>query len=644
MKTDKKKAPPVGPNPVVALPPCDMVIVTDAQGVILNVNSVFLNRLQYEQSDIVGQPAASFFTCNGTAVNSEQLISQSIHHDVELNCRDKCGKQFPVYVSRIAIPGTDQTPPSMVLVIRNAEDEHRVRETLAAQQKEFDLILDAVPATIWYKDTQNRFLRVNKFAAEGAGLKAEQIQGKTAYELFPEEADAYYRDDLEVIRSGKPKLNIIERFQGAGGRKWWVRTDKVPYRDENGNITGVVVFSIDITEQKEMEERLRQSSKMAAIGQLAGGIAHDFNNQLASILGYAELVKPAVQNDPVALRNIESIITAAQRAAGLTDQMLAFARKGKYQSVPVHINNVIGEIVELLSHTVDRRITLRRQLDAQPSSIMGDPAQIQNAFLNIALNARDAMIDGGEIKFTTRNVILDKSDVRKLPYRLAPGPYLQIRIQDTGCGMDEKILPRIYEPFFTTKKKGTGMGLASTYGIIKNHGGAIEVDSSPGRGTTFTIVLPLVENLQIPEPSPTEVLDTEHRGHILVVDDEQNVRETVAEMLRRAGHRVTTCINGAEAATYYREAYGDIDLIILDLIMPEMSGHEAFTVMREINPSVRIILASGYSVERRTHRLIDQGGVSFLKKPFREAQLLNVVAEALAGSPPGQPCQQTGSL
>jgi signal transduction histidine kinase/ActR/RegA family two-component response regulator len=412
----------------------------------------------------------------------------------------------------------------------------------------------------------------------------------------------------------------------------------------------VGVTFTDITERKRAEEEraqaqeeLAQLQKMEAVGQLAGGIAHDFNNQMAGVLGYAEMLRERLSEDPRMGRFINNIIVGIRRASDLTAQLLAFARKGKYLVVPVNMHNVILEVVSLLEHSVDKRITIRQQFNARPPVAMGDPTQLQNVILNMALNARDAMPEGGELTFATDVVDLDEEFCKRHPHEVVPGRFVRIGVTDTGTGMDRETMKRVFEPFFTTKPrgKGTGMGLAAAYGTVKNHHGAITLYSEVGRGSTFNVYLPIGEKEAAGEGSgEQEVKRIPGNPHVLVVDDEALVAEMAVDMLSELGCQVTHCDNGREAVDYYRKAWKGIDLVILDMVMPEMNGREAYGHMKQINPKVRALLSSGYSLNGEAQKMLTEGVLSFVQKPYHRAELAKAIVRILehaksAGEEPG---------
>ncbi len=396
---------------------------------------------------------------------------------------------------------------------------------------------------------------------------------------------------------------------------------------DKGLVQGIVR---DVSEKKRLEARLRQSEKMQAIGQLAGGVAHDFNNRLVSILGFAQLIGEECQ-DPQLEDYAERIVKASKRAKHLTSQLLAFARRGDYRFEPVDMHAIIDEVILFLEHSLDKRITVERDLGAPAPFVKGDPAQLQNALLNLALNARDAMHEGGTLRFATEKVTLDAAYCRKLPYEVSPGAYLEIRVADTGVGMDEQTRARIFEPFFTTKKHGysAGMGLAAVYGTVKHHAGAIEVESEPGRGATFQILLPLADAGPVKAEAPAELVRTEEHARILVIDDEQDVLDVAGKAFEKAGYEVVCFREGAEAVAYFRKQPGAVALVLLDMVMPEMDGQRVFEELRAIDPDARVLLSSGYSVEREARGLLEQGALGFVQKPFEVTELSRLVAEAL---------------
>ncbi|MCP4377539.1 MAG: response regulator [bacterium] len=374
--------------------------------------------------------------------------------------------------------------------------------------------------------------------------------------------------------------------------------------------------------------------KMEAIGRLAGGIAHDFNNILTAILGNAELLQMEGFAQDARDDMLKQILDAAKRAAELTRQLLDFARKGTFQIATVDITDIIGRTVSLLTHSIDKRIKIKLDMRADPPNVLADPSQIENALVNLGMNACDAMPDGGTLTLATKNIMLNESLCDNYNGELVPGPYVEISVSDTGGGMDNETRNRIFEPFFTTKDvgKGTGLGLASVYGCIKSHYGNIRVKSNPGEGTTFKMLLHASETACISSDNPSGQISPTGSGHILVVDDEGIVREFMTAVLQKLGYSVSLCTDGAEAVEYFVNQHQDIDLVILDLIMPNLNGLEAFRKLKAIDPDVKVLISSGFSQNETANGLLDEGAIGLLSKPFQVSQLSQMVAAHLSDS------------
>lgn len=381
----------------------------------------------------------------------------------------------------------------------------------------------------------------------------------------------------------------------------------------------------DITDRKAVEEHHLQSQKMEAMGLLAGGVAHDFNNLLTGILGYSSLLAEESGDQP----EIREAAEVIQRAAQLTNRLLGFARRGDHQHVPVDVHASILEVMELLQRTVVHNVEMIPDFQATTAWVSGDPGQMHQVFLNLALNASDAMPDGGTLRFGTE--VVERKATERTPWPLPPGQYLKVSAADTGVGIPPEIQARIFEPFFSTKAegRGTGLGLAIVYGVVKNHGGHIEVSSEPGKGTTFAIYLPLTKHNELRVESEPRGKSC-GSGSVLVVDDEEMVRLVLSNMLQHLGYKVTTAAGGREAIRYYREHWQETDLVILDMKMPGMSGRECLLQLREINPSVNLIISSGYGREGVMQEVKELGVTRFIQKPYRHSTLAEAVAGALA--------------
>ncbi len=425
---------------------------------------------------------------------------------------------------------------------------------------------------------------------------------------------------------GEPGRTLLIRKNGDERR---VADSCSRIQDKKGNLLGVVLVFRDITEQYQMESQMRQSQKMQAIGQLSGGIAHDFNNLLTGIMGSAELLELRLDADSPLHAFVKIILESSERAADLNAKLLAFSRKGMIENQVVDLHQIINAVVDILSQTLDRRITIERNFLDTPVRTSGEPSMLQNALLNLAINARDAMPKGGTLTFSTTKLNLDREYCDQNGLDINPGSYAEVSVSDTGTGMDDKIMKKIFEPFFTTKGvgEGTGLGLSAAYGTLKKHHGTIHVYSELGMGTVFKLYLPLNETDELNLPVQEKVV--RGKGNILLADDEEVIRIMAREHLCELGYTVTVAENGKVAVDHFKEHWREIDLVILDMVMPEMNGRDAFFEMKKIDPNVRVLVASGFNLNIKSDDLFSEGVNAFLQKPYRVAELSRIIAETI---------------
>ncbi len=519
-------------------------------------------------------------------------------------------------------------PDEMAALFLDVGPRKRAEEALRKNEERYRHLVENQQDLIVEADVDGRLRFVSPSYCRLFGKTEEELVGQRFMPLVHAEDRGVTLQALERLFFPPHSCYVEQRALTASGWRQLAWSDKAVL-DEHGEVTSIVAVGRDITDQRAMEERLRHSEKMQAIGQLAGGVAHDFNNQLTGILACGELLARALERDPDLHELAGMIVTAAEHSARLTRQLLAFARKGKGRTVTVDLHGTIQDLVSLLRRSLDKRIALTLDLAARPSTTLGDPGQLHNALLNLALNARDAMPQGGELTFATRVVRLDRERIEASRLEVVPGSYLAVEVRDTGTGMGPETLEHLFEPFFTTKEvgKGSGLGLAAVYGTAKTHRGAVEVSSQQGKGSSFVLYLPLVQpeaDRRGAEPAPA----VEARRRILVVDDERVVRDVLRRLLERAGHQVLVADGGTEGLETYRRQWHHIDLVILDVMMSDMDGREALARMREVNPDIRAVLSSGYAVEAELPLATD--GVRLLQKPYTLDDVTRVVAEALA--------------
>jgi two-component system, cell cycle sensor histidine kinase and response regulator CckA len=407
-------------------------------------------------------------------------------------------------------------------------------------------------------------------------------------------------------------------------RSYHVSASPIVHGD--GSISKMTVYR-DTTDLKKLEAQLQQALKMEAIGTLAGGVAHDFNNLLMAIQGRASIMLMNKESSHPDIRHLKGIENDIERAADLTRQLLGFARGGKYEVRPTDLNELIKKQNRMFGRT-KKEITIRGKYEENLWSVEVDRGQIEQVLLNLYVNAWQAMLGGGSLNLKTENVTLDQTDVR--PFSIGPGRYVKISVTDTGLGMDKAIQKKIFEPFFTTKEmgRGTGLGLASAYGIIKNHGGFINTYSEKGHGSTFNIYMPASEKEVIEGKKPTGGL-LKGSETVLFVDDEDMIIEVAGELFEQLGYKVLTAGNGREAIATYEKNMEQIDIVLLDMIMPDMSGGETYDKLKEINPDIKVLLASGYSMNGTATEIMDRGCSGFIQKPFKMKELSQKLREIL---------------
>ncbi len=537
------------------------------------------------------------------------------------------------FVAR-GVPG----PDFGILYGMDITDRVHSEERLKHSQQFLRNVIDANPNLIFIKDAEGRFKLANQSLAQVYGTTVEGLIGKTDSDFNKDvgEVEAYRKDDLEVIHFQKELIVPEESVTDADGVTHWFKTFKKPFKTVDNKIH-VLGVATDITDLKQLQEQLLQSQKMEAIGQLAGGIAHDFNNLLTGILGYTDILVMSSAGNPQINKAADSIAKAATQGGQLTQKLLGFARKGKHQHVPVDLHAVISEVLEILQRTLEKHILINTEYTADNPFIKGDPSQVQQIILNLAINARDAMTkefggsDGGTLSIITRSVQVD-ADSEHHQRGLIPGTYIEVSVSDTGCGINPAIMSKIFEPFFTTKEisRGTGMGLAMVYGIVKNHGGTIHVQSTVDQGSQFRIWLPtsLEKETHIRAGQLNQTSEI-GRGNILLVDDHSMIRDVTAQMLANLGYQVVTAEDGVQALHYYSANRENIDLVIMDMIMPRMGARECFRKFKEINPGVRVILSTGYVNNNRVQEVLNEGMIGFVQKPYQLHELSKVVVDAL---------------
>jgi two-component system, cell cycle sensor histidine kinase and response regulator CckA len=612
-------------------------VLMDTEGRILAANRFVATALKKEVRELVGD---NFYNClppewlsvwtehlqkvkeTGRSSRFERIINDRYFHNDIHPIFDKEGKLIQISIFQYEIT-------------RYKKAEKRIK----AEQHFLRQIIDAVPAFIGVRDAEGRYELANVAVADAYGTTVENIIGKTDIELKVPvaEAERFLNDDREVIQTGTSKYIVDEKCTYGDGSLHWLSTYKVPLIDSKGGCSRILAVAMDRTHLKETEEereklqdQLLQSQKMEAIGSMSSGMAHDFNNILMGIQGFVSLLLYELSADHPHRSKLESIELYIKRGAELTRQLLGFAQGGKYDVKPTNLNAFLEKSVEMFSRT-RKEIWIHRRFEEQLWNVEIDQGQMDQVFLNLFINASQAMAEGGNLYLETRNVVFQENEVK--PVGIHGGKYIKLSITDEGVGMEKEVLDRIFEPFFTTKPKGvgTGLGLASAYGIIKNHKGVIHAYSEKGKGTTFSIYLPSSDKLPQTEEEQEHHLAAGTET-ILIVDDEQMNIVVIREMLEMLGYNIYAAGSGQEALAIYSERGDEIDLVVMDMIMPGIGGGKTFDYLKGINPNVKVILASGYSVNGEARSIMERGCLDFIQKPFQLHELTGRIRKVLDAS------------
>jgi two-component system cell cycle sensor histidine kinase/response regulator CckA len=507
---------------------------------------------------------------------------------------------------------------------------NKLRETdekLLESEDKYRTIIQSMEEGYFEVDLQGNLTFINDAICQMMGLPAHRLLGMNNREFTaPVTAGAMYAHFNRLYRTGEAQRISSYEVLRADGSALHLELSASLIRNPDGRVVGFRGVARDISERlraeaekKRLEAQLQQAQKMEAVGTLASGIAHDFNNIMMGILGNASLLLAKIEADHPHHEKLKNIEKYVENGAELTKQLLGFARGGKYVVKPTDLKDLVTRSARMFGRTKKEiRIHTDHLADTWPVEV--DRGQIEQVLLNLFVNAWQAMPGGGDLYLSTENVELDQT--YEIPYKLRPGRYVKLSVADTGIGMDIAIQERIFEPFFTTKEmgRGTGLGLASAYGIVKNHGGHINVYSQKGKGSTFSIYLPASgKTVEREEQAPREL--ARGRETILLVDDEQITMDVGQEILRELGYKVLTARNGPEAIERFRAIGPRIDLVILDMIMPGMGGGQTFDELRRLDPNIRVLLASGYSIGGEASQILERGCNDFIQKPFNMRQL-----------------------
>ena len=606
----------------------DGMRVIDKDFNVIRVNGAFSALCGISKDQILGKKCYEVFggpRCHTPTCPLTRILSGKERVESDSEKKRKDGTTVSCIVTATAFRGPGGELVGIVEDFKDITDRKHAEDALRESEVRFRTQFDLSPQAIAFTEVSaGRLIDVNQNFCELTKYTKEEVLGRTTTECM-----FYSKEDRAVF---------LKELQGSGE----IRGLEMDFRAKDGSILNTLMFAklvqitgetlilsifVDLTDRKRLEVKLQQAQKLEAIGTLAGGIAHDFNNLLMGIQGIVSLMVMDIDSNHPHYERLQKIEKQIKSGARLTSHLLGYARKGKYEVKSVDLNQLLKEASETFGRT-RKEIIIHPELSEGLFAIEADPGQIEQVLLNLFVNAADAMPGGGNLNLTTMN-ITHKDMTGKL-YHPKPGDYVLITVADTGIGMDKETMECVFDPFFTTKEmgRGTGLGLASAYGIIKGHGGYIDVDSKKGQGSTFSIYLPASERRAQEAVKTVERL-TKGTGTVLLVDDEEVIIEVGKELLETMGYRVLIAKDGEEAIAIYKKHLDDIDIVVLDMVMPNMGGGEAYDRMKEINPDIKVLLSSGFSIDGEASEILARGCSGFIQKPFTMKELSGRVSKIL---------------
>ena len=603
----------------------DAIVVLDGGQRILNLNPAARTLIDLSPAKPIGVQADRIFSW-WPRINPH--VPASADADPRIIDLSKNGK--PLLLRMKTIPFyCNQMEMGMLMTLTDVTDTCLAKEALRNSEERFRSLSENAPVVIFALDTDGAVTYLNPAWEKISGYNRKIFIGRPFVDLLADNSEWTHADAIQQLITGRKTvvdLNITIRDKTGCHRRF--NTSVAANSDTQGRVTGIIGLAKDITEERKLQQQLFQSQKMEAIGTLAGGIAHDFNNLLMGIQANLSLMRLEQNADNLWEDKIQRIENQIQSGASLTRQLLGYARKGQYVVAAVNINRLIEETLHVVQRA-NKNITVQSLVEDEAAFIKADRGQIEMVFLNLFLNAVDAMPGGGRLTVSCRRVSDPGEEAVPAPED-PNADFVEIVVSDTGMGMDPATQERIFEPFFTTKEvgRGSGLGLASVYGVVHNHGGQIHVESAPDQGATFTLYLPASDETE-PQPEPASKPEPASGATILLVEDEALIRKYCQEMIRSLNFEVMAAANGEEAVAIYRNNHAETDLVILDMIMPGMDGHSVFKTLEEINPNIRVIITSGYAVDQRTDEILSSGPHGYLKKPYTLNELTDEIYKIL---------------
>ena len=610
-------------------------IAIHEEGVILKANDQYFEIFGYEPQELLGKQAIPITIAPESIEFTKKQISSGATTPYEVMGLKKDGTKFPIEI--YAKPFEYQGRMVRVIALRDISERKQAEEALRESEERLKALIDNAPDGIYLIDPiTGRFIDGNRKTEELVGYPREELIGKNFVDagILPEEYIPKAMEGLEKNRQGQLMGPHEYELIRKDGSRVFVEIVSFPVA-RKGKVE-IIGIARDINERKRAEEeqkklqaRLQEAKKMEAIATLAGGIAHEFNNTLVGITGNIDLLQMHLPDEVNIDKYAERMSASTHRMAHLTAQLLAYARGGKYQSKNISLTDFVEETLPLIKQTIDSSIRIETDLSHDISNVEADLTQMQMVLSAVLNNASEAIEGEGRIRITTRDEKIDEQFVKINP-DIKPGPYVSFTVEDDGKGMDEETRSRIFDPFFTTKFQGRGLGMAAVYGIVTNHGGWISVDSELGKGTVVRIYLPAVK-VEVKEEKMPKIEPTKGTGTILVIEDEDIVIDVICAMVKRLGYRVLLARTGKEAVSIAKRFDADIDLAILDVILPDLAAKEAYREIMEARPNLKVIVCSGYAIDGPPQEIMDAGAQDFIQKPFSYATLSEKLKEVLEG-------------
>ena len=605
----------------------DAFVFLEGDGTIISANAIYESITGYRKQELIGKKASTFIhaDCREDLIKYYKQLEKTGSARVETKNLHKDGRSIWVEVNSVLMTMQQRT-----IVFSTVRDisARKLAEAESAEQNDFlKKLTNSMPGILYVFDRKYNIIHWNKNFEQATGFSGEELKSKHVIDFFLDE-------DLETVKEGIAeafRTNLATReasltSKDGNSTHYFLTGTKVTLK----NMDCIIGLGIDLADRIKLEAQLRQSQKMEVVGQLAGGVAHDFNNMLNVILGYAEIVMLDMSFENPLYSKMEQIKKAAKRSANITKQLLGFSRKQVIDPKPVDINNLVVDIEKMISRLIGEDIDLILDLQKKIWTVKLDSSQIDQLVINLALNARDAMPNGGKVIIGTQNVTFN-DDYCSEHAGFIPGEFVMTSVSDNGTGMNKKTQEHIFEPFYTTKElgKGTGMGLATVYGITKQNNGFINVYSEPGKGTTFKLYLPRWIEDQVKSVETTGIRYTTKPATILLVEDDEILLEVAEIFLKTGGHEVISFSSPNDALEYCEKENSEIHILLTDVVMPEMNGKILSEKIKKIRSDIKVIFMSGYTANMIAHHGILDKNINFINKPFSMNELLGKIQEAI---------------